>query len=84
MDNEKDSRSTEEERTRQFFKNAIEEAVERIIVPKFDEQERKIEKLRTDMRIAISQSNADKLKGTITISALITGFGSAILVELLT
>ena len=47
---------------------------------KFDEQNQKMEKLRTDMRIAISESNADRLKGTITISGLITGFGSAIAV----
>ena len=73
---------------------AVTKAVEQVVNPrfdeqnykmdeqnrKFDEQNQKMEKLRTDMRIAISESNADRLKGTITISGLITGFGSAIAV----
>ena len=91
MNNERDGISVEMEQARQFFTVAVEQAVtkavEQVVNPRFDEQNRKfdeqnqkMEKLRTDMRIAISESNADRLKGTITISGLITGFGSAIAV----
>ncbi|WP_025769776.1 hypothetical protein [Thioalkalivibrio sp. HK1] len=45
---------------------------------RLEEQNSKMEELRTDMRIAISESNTARLKGTIAISGLITGFGSAI------
>ncbi|MBF2761133.1 MAG: hypothetical protein ISN28_15605 [Ectothiorhodospiraceae bacterium AqS1] len=45
---------------------------------KMEEYGIKMENLRTDMRIAISESNAARLKGVIAISGLITGLGSAI------
>ncbi|WP_025771172.1 hypothetical protein [Thioalkalivibrio sp. HK1] len=45
---------------------------------KMEEQNHRMDKLRADMRVAISESNTARLKGTIAIAGLITGFGSAI------
>ncbi|WP_025771166.1 hypothetical protein [Thioalkalivibrio sp. HK1] len=80
MNNEKNGIDMETEQARQRFIVAVEQAIERtveqavtkafkqIVNPRFDEMDHKMDKLRTDMRIAISESDADRLRGPITIS----------------
>ena len=75
---EEQSRKMEEQSRNMRQQNRKMERQNRNMRQQNRQQNRDMEKLRTDMRIAISESNADRLKGTMTISGLITGLGSAI------